>query len=188
MKTCTKCKEVKPLDWFAKNKRTKDGRKSYCRSCQREYRSAYNVANLIRRREYDQEYYRANANRILEYKREYRQANPEKVRATSAVRRARKRSAFVENFTPSDVVQVWGENPTCIYCQKNPAEHKDHFVPLARGGEHSLANATWPACAPCNLRKADRNPFEFIATELMNDQQRKEFAEALMRRANADRT
>lgn len=33
MKTCTRCKEAKPLSAFAKNKGTKDGLAIYCRSC-----------------------------------------------------------------------------------------------------------------------------------------------------------
>jgi hypothetical protein len=33
MKECTKCKEVKPLTDFYKNKANKDGRGSYCKPC-----------------------------------------------------------------------------------------------------------------------------------------------------------
>ena len=55
------------------------------------------------------------------------------------------------------------------------------FVPLARGGEHSLTNATWPACAPCNLSKSDRHPYEWLYS-LMTEEQQAEFISALEER------
>jgi len=36
-KRCSKCGETKPLDAFAKNNRTKDGRKYHCKACVRQY-------------------------------------------------------------------------------------------------------------------------------------------------------
>lgn len=35
MKACSKCQEVKPLEDFAKNRRTADGRQNQCRICHR---------------------------------------------------------------------------------------------------------------------------------------------------------
>ena len=35
MKTCSKCKEQKPLDEFYRNRRTKDGKASWCKECHR---------------------------------------------------------------------------------------------------------------------------------------------------------
>ena len=39
------------------------------------------------------------------------------------------------------------------------AVHLDHVKPLAKGGPHLLSNLR-PACELCNLRKADRWPFD----------------------------
>ena len=36
-KTCTKCNETKPIDDFYENKKYKNNRTSYCKSCLREY-------------------------------------------------------------------------------------------------------------------------------------------------------
>ena len=36
-KQCSKCKETKPLEAFNRSKQARDGRFSYCRTCQREY-------------------------------------------------------------------------------------------------------------------------------------------------------
>ena len=37
-KTCAKCNETKPIDDFYENKRYKQNRTSYCKSCLKEYR------------------------------------------------------------------------------------------------------------------------------------------------------
>ena len=36
MKTCTKCRETKPLDAFVADKRRRDGKGAHCKACQRE--------------------------------------------------------------------------------------------------------------------------------------------------------
>jgi hypothetical protein len=37
LKTCTKCKEIKELERFNADKRNKDGKRSYCKCCQKNY-------------------------------------------------------------------------------------------------------------------------------------------------------
>jgi len=41
MKTCSKCKETKPLSEFYKNRSTKDGLQAYCKICQSKYQAKY---------------------------------------------------------------------------------------------------------------------------------------------------
>ena len=52
----------------------------------------------------------------------------------------------------------------CFYCPA-PAEHADHYFPRARGGSDEFHNLV-PACAPCNYRKNDKLPIEWLATRL----------------------
>lgn len=211
---CSKCGDVKPLSGFNRDKRYRLGRVHQCRECQREnsrrwreenadrireyvrqyyaenvdrYRELnrqYRAENADRKREYDHQYRAENADRIREYTRRWKQENPDKKRANKARYRALKLAATVEKFTAEDAAAIWGSEPTCVYCESAPAEHNDHFVPLARGGQHSLTNATWPACAPCNIRKRDRHPFEFIAAELMTEDEQADFLAALRRLAS----
>lgn len=42
MKECKRCGQSKPLDMFSPNKRSRDGRHSYCKTCRSEYANAYN--------------------------------------------------------------------------------------------------------------------------------------------------
>ena len=46
MKTCTKCKETKPLDEFSKRHRDKETRASQCKECHKEYHRNRNEQGL----------------------------------------------------------------------------------------------------------------------------------------------
>lgn len=47
-KYCWHCKQVKPLEAFAKAKRTPDGLQQKCRECAKEYMTAYRASNAER--------------------------------------------------------------------------------------------------------------------------------------------
>lgn len=75
MKTCTKCKESKPLEEFQKLARNKDGYASYCKLCKRAYDNAHYNANPERKA-----YIRSNSAKRVEETRkwifEYLRNNP----------------------------------------------------------------------------------------------------------------
>ena len=88
VKTCTKCKLEKDVFEFHKDKYKKDGLRSECKSCQKEYRE--DNKELIKEskkkyykvnKEKIKEYEKANKEKIKEYKKEYnkeyRKANKE---------------------------------------------------------------------------------------------------------------
>lgn len=64
MKQCSRCKKWGKVDNFFKDKYTKDGLDSWCKSCR-------NKSNF--------EYYQKNKSKILEYAKDYREINKEKV-------------------------------------------------------------------------------------------------------------
>lgn len=201
LKKCFDCDQVKPLEEFYKDKGTKDGRQNQCKACHAEYKRQWHEANREqrleysrqwreanreRRREYLRQWYQANREKHQEYNRQWKRANPDKVRAKNALRRARKRQAVTEEFTSEDLVRIWGEDPVCTYCQERPAEHWDHFVPLSKGGRHSVHNL-FPACAPCNLTKNAKHPYLFLF-EQMNEEEQAEFVAALEARMANEET
>jgi len=52
----------------------------------------------------------------------------------------------------------------CAYCRRNGgALHRDHVVPLSRGGFDTPQNVV-PSCASCNLSKGDRDVREWMAS------------------------
>lgn len=60
MKQCTKCRELKPLTNFYKQKGNKDGYRGYCKDCHNQYRRAYSRANRLKKRDYDRRWRAAN--------------------------------------------------------------------------------------------------------------------------------
>jgi len=66
MKRCTKCKVEKPLTKFNKDKRTKDGLRTDCKSCQKDYNKDWYEVNKEKKKAYDE----ANRDRRNAYQRE----------------------------------------------------------------------------------------------------------------------
>jgi 5-methylcytosine-specific restriction endonuclease McrA len=88
-KTCSRCKQTISLDNFFRNRRSKDGRTSYCKSCQVEYCRKYRKENPSKEAQYksrwksknpnyDSAYYEKNRDKLLESMAEWRKANFEK--------------------------------------------------------------------------------------------------------------
>ncbi len=48
-------------------------------------------------------------------------------------------------------------NWLCAYCQQQPYEQLDHFIPVSKGGGTIAANCV-PACKICNKLKGQRHP------------------------------
>lgn len=180
-KRCSACGEVKSLDAFNRDRSKPLGHRSHCRACQREHQRAWREANRDRYREYQREYHRtwreANRDRRREYvrtwyaanrdhRREYYAANQDRWREYSHRRRARKRAATVEEFTPADVYAWWEELGAynCFWCDLPFTEddriHVDHVWPLSRGGHHAVRNLV-PTCERCNQAKHASLPHEF---------------------------
>lgn len=78
--------------------------------------------------------------------------NPDKVKARTANRRARKKAATIYKVTAKDVEKIMSKN--CFYCNA-PSKHLDHVVPLFKGGSHSIGNLV-AACQFCNLSKGKK--------------------------------
>jgi 5-methylcytosine-specific restriction endonuclease McrA len=87
-------------------------------------------------------------------------------------RRSRVRNVIPPTVTPAKLAAYWEEIGAyaCVACGA-PYEHADHVQPLAKGGEHSVYNLL-PLCAPCNLGKSDRDPFEWLTCSMGVDFQR----------------
>ena len=78
-KTCTKCKETKPVSEFNKNRRTKDGLMGWCKPCTSEEGRRYREANKEKVAESHRRYREANKEKIAETSRRYYEANKERL-------------------------------------------------------------------------------------------------------------
>ena len=84
MKTCSRCKNPKPLDAFSKDAGKSDGLAVHCKTCRSEYRKArkqeisaynraYRIENGERRKHYMNEYRAVNKEQIQAQRRGYHQ-------------------------------------------------------------------------------------------------------------------
>lgn len=73
-------------------------------------------------------------------------------------RRAAKRAVTADKFSINDIINTYGNK--CFYCGGN-FDHVDHYIPLVKGGPHSLQNVR-PSCESCNLHKGSKMPTDFL--------------------------
>lgn len=59
-RTCTECKETKPVSEFHRGKLRKDGLSTYCKSCKCEQNRRYRAANKEKIAEYKRRWYKEN--------------------------------------------------------------------------------------------------------------------------------
>ena len=76
-KTCTKCGETKARSEFNKDRSRRDGLRSCCKPCSREYGRRYHAANRESERERRRKYREENREACLERDRKYREENRE---------------------------------------------------------------------------------------------------------------
>ncbi len=157
------------------------------RECNRKYMRKWRSENQEEAREYKKSWYESNKSRVSEYNHTYhlshpprRTSNPENQRiwreanrerwralkrADEAKRRALLSKSTVDPVTADQLSSIL-KNP-CIYCGK-PSKHIDHFMPLCRGGSHTIDNLV-PSCVSCNLSKGSKIPTEWLCL-LANNQ------------------
>jgi len=75
-KYCNRCKKIKAINEFSKNKAQKDGYCCWCKDCQKKYKKDYYIKNI----EKIKKYYIANKDKRKKYNAIWRKANPEKVK------------------------------------------------------------------------------------------------------------
>lgn len=157
-KVCPCCKIEKSRDGFNRHKNRKDGLHIYCKECRKERRKA----NAAEKREYNQKYYYANQKQILEQKKEYHKNNPHIIFNASSKRRKLIGDC---NITKEEWLIIMRSTEwKCFYCGCALNKHNqtiDHWVPLARGGDHNVTNLV-PACKTCNCSKGSKLYREWV--------------------------
>lgn len=188
-KRCCSCKRVLPLTDFHRHHSYPDGRRYECKICiskiakpkKLEYREKNRELLATKQRdrkrllkEADPDKWRqderesrarakaANPERHRRHQREWKSRNPESVTSQVATRRSRRRGNPGNGWTPDDVREIKRlQRGRCALCRCTLGKHfhRDHIVPLARGGAHDRRNLQL-TCAPCNLSKSARDPIE----------------------------
>jgi 5-methylcytosine-specific restriction endonuclease McrA len=189
MKPCARCGIPKPLSEFNRSAKSKDGRRSQCKDCQRAYQRQYNTTNKRRIRAYQRDWCKRHPEKRTrkatwpssqpEYYRERRKRNPLRSRETSRRyrqsergritkrnnwrnRNAKKQQAEGVHTTQDIQRQYERQHGKCYWCNKPVGKtyHVDHVIPLDRGGSNGPDNLVI-ACAWCNESKNNRLPHEW---------------------------
>lgn len=162
-KTCTGCRETKPLEDFGRERKGKYGRNSKCRACCSARAKASYWGDLEASRKRGREYARAWYERNPDYRSEHAHFS---WKGSYKERTARLGlEPVIEDFTKADVIEEYGDK--CWHCG-GPFEELDHHpVPVRLGGHHKLSNVK-PSCTKCNDRgrppKSEKRPSQDHAT------------------------
>ena len=168
---CNRCKIDKPEEDFGQNKYSKSGFNHTCKLCLKKARNLPD--KLAKRKAYDKKYAAVKAK---EYRKtEAYKKNRAQYVANSPVyyehmligvnkRSALKRTTADGTITKDTRTKLFEmQNEKCYYCDKlldrniRGSVHLDHFIPISKGGVHSITNVVW-ACKECNLAKGDTLP------------------------------
>jgi 5-methylcytosine-specific restriction endonuclease McrA len=131
------------------------------RKYQREWRSANPEARAEAKRKAYRKWYASNHDKKRSAVKAWQVANPEKKRGYARVNRQHRRASCTTSTGRAPTakqIKALLARP-CHYCGE-PSAHVDHYVPLARGGTHTLDNLR-PACALCNTSKGAKLPGEW---------------------------
>lgn len=188
MKICSKCKESLELNAFRKCINNKDGLYNQCRLCEKKSRNpeattvgaytrypegvcrykAYDQANVEKRKVQHSLYYEAHKETIRAWQSAYSKTDKGKMAQTSA--NNKRRDAVAKANIPLKDLEVLLKKQCsqCYYCrnlldfQVPRAVHLDHYIPITKGGTHTLDNVVW-SCSSCNLKKSATIPEEAIS-------------------------
>lgn len=108
MKSCTKCKKIKPKGDFGKHSRNKDGLNAQCTVCIRAYRRFryHSGCEHVKRAEYAAKYRKEHKDQTKLYQDNYNRASPRRA-LHIALSRALRRKPSVNAVTIEDLMRMY---------------------------------------------------------------------------------
>lgn len=181
LKRCTKCELELPLNKFTKDRTKKDGFYSNCKDCRKknynhDYHKQYRQENKQQHNLLQKKWYLNNPNYYKEKAKKWKLNNPDKNRQYQITYYNKNKDRFNSRTTFSFFISSYGikevilkhQKKQCLICnkkfnQKNKwnKSNIDHWIPVAKNGEHSLDNVAI-ICYECNIAKLDKMPELFL--------------------------
>ena len=133
----------------------------------KECRKKYAIDNSKKLIEKSKKWYQLNKERAKATKKEYNKIykTTESYRLSNKIQRIKRRKQLknTKNQVTSKVLkEIIDKSSNCYWCNK-PLKydyHIDHYIPLSKGGEHTITNLVI-SCPDCNLKKHAKDPYEF---------------------------
>jgi len=121
--------------------------------------------HAAKRKAYMDQWRSENQEHIRQYEKRKRETPEGRI---AAIQAAHKRTALKNKCevraTKTQLAKFIAKATHCHYCDRSDVRMTvDHFMPLSRGGAHSLDNIV-AACKSCNSKKRDRDPHEFLSS------------------------
>lgn len=128
-KTCTQCKETKPLDCFYKRKQARDGLEAFCKDCRKKRNDKWFAENKEKHSELTARWYEQNKEQHLENSRKWYAQNKHKKLATVNARDQRCKQATPPWADMKKMQALYAQAK--IMTEKTGTPHEvDHIVPL----------------------------------------------------------
>lgn len=144
----------------AKQKREKNGGENY-----KQARQKYLQANPEKRQKWNRTKYERHKQVLKERDKRWRQTEAGKAYSRAYVHKRRAIHHMADgHYTASDLKKQYAnQKGFCYYCHKklDKKYEVDHVIPLSRGGTNDPSNIVI-ACRPCNRKKQDKLPHEWI--------------------------
>ena len=161
-KICTKCDMEKEISEFYKDSRAATKTTSKCKDCIDKYQKEkastieYKKSQKVYMENYMKSY--TPTEHTKKVQKEYHKKSTESgLRAEySRKRRALQNSNDDETVTMEYLTELLNvQNNRCYYCniELDTCKHLDHYIPISKGGLHSISNIVW-SCPSCNFKKS----------------------------------
>lgn len=167
---CKECESEQKKEYYLNNKSSILNRKKEiiatpeAKEKRKEYLSKYYKENKEEIKEKMQKYYKENREQFLKNASEYKKTKDGKISSRASTSKRRNTSldnadGTITKHSLDALLQI--QNNQCFYCKKdlslltNRETHLDHYIPLSKGGAHSITNVVW-SCSTCNLIKHDK--------------------------------
>ncbi len=157
-KRCSKCKEYKDVSMFGVASSQASGLQPRCNKCMSILRKDHYLKNKTKRKKYSKQYFKTQAGKIVSIN-------------SQAKRKAQKLNSMdgsiPEIITYPLTIELHAlltkQDNKCYLCNTDisSTKHLDHWIPLSKGGSHSIDNVIW-LCPTCNLQKSAKVPSELL--------------------------
>jgi hypothetical protein len=166
VKKCSKCHQIKAVKDFYNNKQSKNGVMPRCKACDKDKHYKFVKENPLVASKLARNHYIKNVEKIRRQSAEYSKNNPDKVRASSLRRYARKKS-LPDTLSDDELNLIMNAFDDSCSLSLDEDVHFDHFIALSTGHGGTYLGNIIPLSARLNISKQDRNPFEWA--KMRND-------------------